>query len=308
MVASTITLPNIRKMFIPDGGHTVFDADLAGADAQVVAWEANDNKLKQAFREGLKVHCVNARSVWPEICGDMDDDEIKNYESGKLYKSIKIGVHGTNYGGQAPGLAGILNWPVADAVNFQRRWFRAHPEILEWHKRIERSLSGEECWNCGHLPEFVGKPCPRCNKALGNTVRNAFGFTRTYFSQDRNTFTEALAWSPQSTVAIVTELGWMNLFNTPEEIEQYILSIFPTYQFEKPLREYFLYPNTSEWTREIVKALLQVHDSFIGQTLISKSHLIPDIVKGMQVKVPFDDPLIIPWDYNTSNQSWGDCG
>ena len=54
MVASTISLPNVKKMFIPDEGYTIIDADLEKADAQIVAWESGDEELKQIFREGGK--------------------------------------------------------------------------------------------------------------------------------------------------------------------------------------------------------------------------------------------------------------
>lgn len=57
-------LPNIRKIFIPDPGYVVFDCDLAGADAQVVAWEADDEDLKRAFRAKLDVHAHNATAMW----------------------------------------------------------------------------------------------------------------------------------------------------------------------------------------------------------------------------------------------------
>ena len=43
-----IKLPNVRKMFVPDLGYVVFDCDLAGADAQVVAWEAGDDNCHPA--------------------------------------------------------------------------------------------------------------------------------------------------------------------------------------------------------------------------------------------------------------------
>ena len=39
-------LPQIRKFFVPDPGKILFDVDLAGADAQIVAWEANDEPLR----------------------------------------------------------------------------------------------------------------------------------------------------------------------------------------------------------------------------------------------------------------------
>ena len=53
MVAQNIILPNIRKFIVPDPGYLIVDADLSGADAQVVAWEADDADLKEAFRDGV---------------------------------------------------------------------------------------------------------------------------------------------------------------------------------------------------------------------------------------------------------------
>ena len=49
MVAQSIPLPNIRKIFIPDPVYILIDSDLAGADAQVVAWEADDEDLKKTL-------------------------------------------------------------------------------------------------------------------------------------------------------------------------------------------------------------------------------------------------------------------
>ena len=42
-----LTLPNLRKMFIPDPGKFIFDCDLEQADAQVVAWEADDDEQRR---------------------------------------------------------------------------------------------------------------------------------------------------------------------------------------------------------------------------------------------------------------------
>ena len=39
-------MPNIRKLYVPDPGYEIFDIDFSGADAQVVAWEADDKPLK----------------------------------------------------------------------------------------------------------------------------------------------------------------------------------------------------------------------------------------------------------------------
>ena len=54
MVSKTAPLPNIKKLFKADPGYYICDADLAQADARVVAWEADDDKLKEIFNEEQK--------------------------------------------------------------------------------------------------------------------------------------------------------------------------------------------------------------------------------------------------------------
>ena len=77
MVAQTIELPNIHKLFIPDPGHFIAEADLSSAEAQVVAWEAGDQDLMEAFKAGLNVHIKNARDVFPARVKGWSDEAIK---------------------------------------------------------------------------------------------------------------------------------------------------------------------------------------------------------------------------------------
>ena len=186
-MSKTTTLPNIRKMFIPDPGYTIFDVDLAGADAQVVAYEAEDLDLINAFKAGLDVHSKNAEDLWgstfTQLAGDKD-----NGPKSKRRKECKQGVHATNYGGSARTLAKVLGWTVHEADQFQRRWFTIHPGIKKnFHGRIEAQLRASRM------------------------VTNRFGNRRVYFDRIDSCFTEALAWVPQSTVAEVSFRGGLQL-------------------------------------------------------------------------------------------------
>jgi DNA polymerase-1 len=117
-----IEFPGIRRMFIPDEGKFLADFDLARADAQVVAWEADDPILKQMFREGVDLHTINAK------------------ELGVTRQLAKNGVHMVNYGVHAPTMAISLGITVAEAEKFIKRWFEVHPQIKEWHRRTEAQL------------------------------------------------------------------------------------------------------------------------------------------------------------------------
>ncbi len=244
MVASTISLPNVKKMFIPDEGYTIIDADLEKADAQIVAWEAGDEELKQIFREGKNLHIENAKMVYGLTHVE------KSSEQGSPYHRAKQGVHAVNYGCKARRLAEVLDITVHEAEMFIKRWFSAHPRILAWHERIKVELKQYR------------------------KVRNPFGFERFYFDRVESIFPEALAWVPQSSVAIVTNKGLLNIDNNLPEAQ----------------------------------LLIQVHDSLVLQV---PTELIPDIystiLSNMLIPIPYSDPLTIPVSIAASTKSWGDC-
>lgn len=210
------SLPNIRKMFIPDSGSVIFDADLAGADAQVVAWEAGDEDLKAAFRAGVKIHMKNAEDIfgeeWRNAPGHHKDMGTKK---GQMYYDNKRAVHATNYGASARTLAIVLGWSIARANQWQESWFRKHPEIHLWQRRVDAAVhSSRHC------------------------VENAFGFRRTYFDRADGILPQALAWIPQSTVARVCARGAINLINTFPFIERnQLLQVHDSIVFQVPKSE-----------------------------------------------------------------------
>jgi len=186
-MSKTTTMPNIRKMFIPDPGYTIFDVDLAGADAQVVAAEAGDEDLLDAFRKGLDVHDKNARDLWGDAYVRLPGDRHSGPKSTRR-KQTKQAVHATNYGGSPRNLAKILGWTVRETEDFQRRWFSIHPGIkTNFHGGVEHAIR------------------------TTRMVVNRFGYRRVYFDRVESVFTEALAWVPQSTVAEVSFRGGLSL-------------------------------------------------------------------------------------------------
>lgn len=117
-----LSFPNIRRLFIPDPGYTIADADLDRADLQVVVWEANDADLKALLRSGVDVHSENAKTL------------------GISRALAKSWVHGTNYGGGPRTMAVNCGITVHQAELMQRRWFQAHPGIKSWHDRTLHQL------------------------------------------------------------------------------------------------------------------------------------------------------------------------
>ena len=214
MVAQTLSLPNVRKLFVPDPGYLIGECDLSGADAQVVAWEAEDEGLKAAFRAGLKVHLKNARDIFPEQTDGMTDQQIKDTDHpGGIYHDCKRSVHGTNYGVTPWSLAGKLGWPTSAAKSFQANWFGLHPGIKVWQERVQAGLYGR----------IEGLP-PR-------TVRNKFGYRIIFFDRAEGLLPEALAWGPQSTVGITCAKGAL----LAQHIVQVLLQVHDSFIFQTPI-------------------------------------------------------------------------
>jgi len=183
-----ITFPNIRANFIPDPGYTLFDVDLEGADAQVVAWDAGDEDLKAAFRARLKVHAKNAKDIYGEALAGLDGKREP------LYTRTKRAVHATHYGATPRALATKCKMTLPEARHFQTRWLdELHPAIRDWMHGIDFSL-----------------------QTTGG-VKNAFGYGVNFYQRGSDAFTEALAWRPQSTVARVCEIAMVRLYkHVPE--------------------------------------------------------------------------------------------
>lgn len=175
-------LPNVRKCFLPDKGRILCDVDLSGADAQVVAWEAEDVDLKNAFRAGLDIHSHNGRSMWGDAY--IPDARPRKFE---MRDELKRAVHGTNYVGGVRTIGRTLGWKESEVRAFQNRWFFLHPGIKSWHARTEDELQKTR------------------------TIYNVFGFRIVYFDRPDNLLPKACAWKPQSTVAIVCDRGLRQL-------------------------------------------------------------------------------------------------
>lgn len=175
-------LPNVRKIFVPDEDYIICDADLAKADAQVVAWDADDETLKQIFREGLDLHEENAKAIF----GSMSKHN---------YAMAKRGVHAANYYIKSRTLAASLGITVHEADRFINNWFGAHPKIRLWQEGIRLQLMETR------------------------QVTNAFGYRRFYFDRIEEVLKEALAWIPQSTVACVVNRGLINIYNRLPKID-----------------------------------------------------------------------------------------
>lgn len=250
--------PNIRKLFIPDPGFTFFDMDLDRADLQVVVWEANDEMLKAALRLGVDMHLLNAYSLAqkePPPLEELVESHPKYQDHRGPMKNqrqfAKAFIHGTNYGGGERTMAIAAGVTVHQAGRFQKLYFGKYPGIKRWHERTLKQLTTQRY------------------------VENKFGYRRYYFDRVEGLLPEALAWIPQSTVAIYINKIWKAFYDRIKDVQ----------------------------------VLLQVHDSLAGQIPTHKKDwCVTRMKEESKIIVPYEDPLIIPVGIKLSDKSWGDCG
>ena len=238
-------------MLIPDSGYVIADHDGAQADARVVAWESNCLSLKEIFNDPTRdLHNENCEIIFGRCLGKDDPNRQR----------AKQGVHAAHYAASATVIAQALGITVLQAEQFLRRYFGERPEVEAW---IEDT---------------------RVKLQHSRYVENIFGYRRFYFGRIEDVLKEALAWVPQSTVAIAINLGI-------KKVEK-----------ELPWAEF----------------LLQVHDSAVHQYplrykpngYVDRQAIRDDfetIRKTMEVQLPYDDPMAIPISGNWSLRSWGDC-
>lgn len=255
-----IVLPNIRKLFLTDPGFVQFEADLKGADAWVVVYEAEDDELKAVLKSGIDLHAHNAEAMW--------GSEFTRLPSGSHARDFKRQeckhtVHGIHYGCTPRTTAIQRGWTVMEAERFHRRWLSLHPGVARYQNRVRACLEKDR------------------------TIHNRFGFRRVFFDRIDNCYTEALAWIPQSTVALCTYEGALQLEKRH----------WPHQQAEGWM------PRT-ERDREGI--LLQTHDSVNFQFRLAQCPTTDRIRSDLAVTVPYDDPMIIPWELKSTLKSWGE--
>lgn len=200
--------PNMRDMMIPDKGWTICGMDLDRADLQVVVWDCNSSKMKTRLQSGEDIHTYNAMDIF-----NCTWDEVTKHRR----FLAKTACHAMNYYVFARTLGIALGITTKEAQKIMNTWFKANPEIKQWHKKVEEKIKRTR------------------------RLTNAFGY-QTLILKEQNTKTlqEALSWIPQSTVALVINTAMQNIYNNfPTSEVQLLLQVHDelVFQFRAPPEE-----------------------------------------------------------------------
>jgi len=245
-------------MYGPDPGMIFFNGDLDRADLQVMAWEASDELLKAALKRKVDIHLLNVYVLdakEPPPLEELVESHPKywDHRGPRKHKRefAKVFCHATDYLGKARTVAAHTGRTIQETERAQRIYLGTYKGIAQMQARIIEEVKKRRY------------------------VENRFGYRWYIFDRiDDQIMPEAMAWIPQSTVSIVINKIWHNIYQNEKEIQ----------------------------------VLLQVHDSLAGQFPAGrKDPCVQAILEQSKVVVPYDDPLIIPFTVETSEVSWGAC-
>jgi DNA polymerase I-like protein with 3'-5' exonuclease and polymerase domains len=245
--------PLTRGSFIADPGYLMFYSDQQSAESRLVAYLSGDENYIAAV-EGGDTHTLVASMVF-------GFDPVRELADRQFYRDFsyrdiaKRAGHACNYYAKPYTIAKNAMVDLEIAEQFQALYFRKFSKISDWHVWIAKNLQ-----QVGHLV-------------------NPFGVRRTFWSRrwDDATLREAIAFGPQSTVGMLTNLGLYQLWE----------------RFEgKPGAD--------------VQILGNIHDAVIGQVREDKvAELIPEILDCLHFPFEVTDisgktrQVLIPYEIET---------
>lgn len=170
-----IALPNIKKIFLPDPGMELADADYSGADIQIVAADSQCKWLLDYFSNPN-----NKMKVYKYISSMFFQREITDEE----YRDQKAIYHGLNYKLGVKKLASMAGISEHLAEQLKKFYFSLNPEIPLWHERLEREIKnkhyvtnifGRQGWFVDHKdPTLMNKVCAFIpQSSIGDLINHA---------------------------------------------------------------------------------------------------------------------------------------
>lgn len=182
-----LVLPNVRRIFVPDEGKTMFDIDLDSADLRIVAAESDCKWLKEQLSAGRKPYVEVAKEYY------QDPSITKAHKSYPVFKAL---CHGTHYLGTPEGMAEKIGLNITEVQRIQEWYYGLCPEIRAWQEDVKRQVSGRRY------------------------ITNVFGYRFHFYDRIEGTiFNQAVAWIPQSTVGCLINRAYANIDDNLPDVE-----------------------------------------------------------------------------------------
>jgi DNA polymerase I len=149
----------VRACFVAEEGARLLSADYSQVELRVLAHVADEEVLKDVFREGEDVHAATAAEVF-----EIERDEVDVGQRSKA-KMVNFGIV---YGLTGFGLADRLNIPRKEAEEFVSRYLERFPAVRAFREEVIERAQEE-----GYVTTLMGRrrPIPELRSGNPNTRR-----------------------------------------------------------------------------------------------------------------------------------------
>lgn len=268
----------VRKMYIADEGRKMAVIDLEQAESRMLAAFCYALFGEAAYLDACEsedLHSVVCKMIWTDLAwtGDLKADKKavaeQNFYRHFSYRDMaKRGGHGTNYWGEAAGMARNLGITPKLMQDFQDTYFAAFPEIKKYHSWVIHTIQSTQ------------------------TLVNPFGRKRVFFGDTsaKSTIREAIAHMPQSSIGDIMNLGMLKVWKEFSGKQEYCGGKrAPLVQLHAQIHDAIMisYPERLE-------------DEILPQVMAMIPH--PLIARDREVLIPCDAEVGWNWGYgNESN-------
>ena len=126
----------IRTMLVPREGCEFIVADFSAIEARVLAWEAGEQWVLDAFERGEDLYCATASQMFHVPV-------IKHGENGELRQKGKIAVLACGYGGSTGALISMgalqMGLKEEELPEIIDSWREANPKIVQYWWDVEKA-------------------------------------------------------------------------------------------------------------------------------------------------------------------------
>ncbi len=149
----------VRACFVAEAGNRLLSADYSQVELRVLAHVADEEVLKDVFREGEDVHAATAAEVF-----EIERDEVDVGQRSKA-KMVNFGIV---YGLTGFGLADRLNIPRKEGEEFVSRYLERFPAVRAFREQVIERAQEE-----GFVTTLMGRrrPIPELRSGNPNTRR-----------------------------------------------------------------------------------------------------------------------------------------
>lgn len=151
----------IRKVFIPEEGYTLLDADYSQIELRVLAHMSGDENLIQAYREAQDIHRLTASQVF-----HIPFDEVTPLQR-RNAKAVNFGIV---YGISSFGLSQDLSITRKEAQEYIQKYFETYPKIKEF---LDGCVAGAK--ESGYVTTMFGRRRPVPELKSSNFMQRSFG-------------------------------------------------------------------------------------------------------------------------------------